>query len=289
MAKQELIPHDYLQPLGLFIQSRLRVFICSHCESALLPKSVARHFSELHKDIHMNVDEAKILAVALSWKLCDAMPTVQSPAMMFQGLTLHEDCIKCPSCARVFTRGTISSHHSREHSAIPTPGFDKLVPIYAQKLNNGQHKSLFEVTVPLHSLAPSSTNMIINHLRISRNNLLPNFVPTTTDPRSLSSWMKYTGWHTFVKEHPTSSLIALVAMPQKNEPDLEKLKAVVTSIFDSGYQTIETTNTIVLQKLKTDDQMGKCVIHSFYEYCNISLIMQQNFEPALPETAGTKL
>lgn len=271
-SAQELIYHEDLQPLGLSIQSRLRLMICSHCQSALLPKSVVRHFSDLHKNIHVQVNEKKILAVAQLWNLCTEMPDVASPTIVFQGLALLEGCIKCPFCERIFSQNTMPSHHSTDHAGIPTPGFNQLVPIYAQKLNNGNHKSLFEVIVPVpHASAPLSINIIIDHLRTSRDNLIPQYFPTTIDPRSLSSWMKYTGWHTFVELHDTSTLIAYVAMPQKHEPTLERLKIAVTSIFNTGYQDIDNTNIIVLQKLKTEDQMGQCVIHLFNEYCRICI------------------
>ncbi len=68
--------------------------------------------------------------------------------------------------------------------------------------------------------------------------------------------MRYTGWHAFVAPYPASDLIAFVAMPNKDEHGLEHIKKAVTEIFDSGYQNIAITNTIVLQKLKTDDLAG---------------------------------
>ena len=55
----------------------------------------------------------------------------------------------------------------------------------------------------------------------------------------------------------TSDLIALVAMPQKDEALLAKLEEAVTAIYDMSYEFIDDTNVIVLQKLKSDDLDGK--------------------------------
>jgi hypothetical protein len=50
-------------------------------------------------------------------------------------------------------------------------------------------------------------------------------------------------------------------MPHKDEPALLKLAAAITTIYDTGYEYIDHTNIIVLQKLKSDDLDEKCIIH----------------------------
>lgn len=248
--------HEDLNPLGLRIQSRLRVLICTHCETVLLPKSVARHFAEHHKHLNSIVNEQVILEAAKVWQLVHEMPQITGPVIYFQGLSLMKGCVKCPHCPRVFSKSTMPSHHSTTHPGITTPSFDKLLPIYAQRLNNGQHKSLFEVIVPSVALVSIPTDGIVEHLRISRDNLIPEYFPQHIDPRALSSWMKYTGWHAYVAPHPNSQLIALTAMPQKDEAMFVHIKAAVTSIFDTAYENISNTNLIVLQRLKTNDLKG---------------------------------
>ena len=254
--EDELIFNDLLNPLGIRIQSRLRVLICTHCEAALLPKSVLRHFADHHSHLHSQVKEQDIADVANYWGLCNEMPKIQSAVVYYQGLTLVQGCVKCVYCQQVFGKSTMPSHHSNAHRGIPAPNFNKLPPVYAQRLNNGQHRSLFEVIVPSVATVPVSTNMIVEHLRVSRDNIIPEYFPTSPDPRALSSWMKYTGWHAFVAPHPTSDLIAFVAMPHKDENSFEHIKKAVTEIFDIGYHNIAITNTIVLQKLKTDNLAG---------------------------------
>lgn len=256
-SDHDLLYHPHLQPLGLVIQARLRLIICTACQSALLAKSVVRHFSDKHKGLHVQVHEEKILAVAQEWKLADVMPVIQTPVLKFSGLPLITGCVKCPTCQGVYGRGTMPKHYSQHHSSIPTPNFCQLPEIFSQQLNQGQHKTLFEVLVPSAHQDPSTSNTVINHLRNSRDNLVPQYFSKTLDARALSSWIKYTNWHIHVEPYCTSDLIALVAMPQRNEPCLAKLKDAVTAIYDSGYGFIEDCNIIVLQMLKSDDLDGK--------------------------------
>lgn len=256
----ELVFDEHLNPLGIRIQSRLRILICTHCQVALLPKSVRRHISDHHKHLQSLANEQSILTVSKVWDLLHEMPKIESPAIFFQGLPLFPDCVKCLHCTRVFAKSTLPSHHSTVHSGVPTPHFDKLVPIYAQRLNNGQNKSLFEVIVPSVAGPPISQNIVVQHLRISRDNLVPQYFPDTVDPRSLSSWMKYTGWYAYTQPRSSSLLVALVAMPQANETGFAHIKSAVSAIFDTGYQCITKTNLIVLQKLKTNDVNGLCVL-----------------------------
>ncbi len=91
---------------------------------------------------------------------------------------------------------------------------------------------------------------MIEQLRLSRDKLIPKYFPHAVDSQSFSPWMRYTGWHSYVAPYPTKRLIALVAMPQKDEPELQRIKATVTSIFDTAYGYIDNTNLIVLQRLK---------------------------------------
>lgn len=253
----DLLSHPDLQPLGLVIQARLRLIICTACQSALLAKSVARHFSDKHKGLHVPVHEEIILAVAKEWQLADIMPVIQSPVLKFNGLPLITGCVKCPTCQGVYGRATMPNHHSQNHSSTPTPDFSRLPEIFAQQLNKGQHKTLFEVLVPSAHQDPSTSSSVINNLRNSRDNLVPQYFSKTLDARALSSWIKYTNWHIHVEQYRTNELMALVAVPQKNEAYLAKLEEAVTAIYDMGYGFIEDSNIIVLQKLKSDDLDGK--------------------------------
>ncbi|KDR69489.1 hypothetical protein GALMADRAFT_1352513 [Galerina marginata CBS 339.88] len=148
-------------------------------------------------------------------------------------------------------------HHSTVHAGMPVPKFNTLPSISAQQLNRGPHKTLFEVFGPSLQHDTNITIPVIEHLRAARDNLVPEYFFKDTEARGLSSWMKYTNWHTHVEPYHCSHLIAQAAVPGKSEPALLKLATAVTAIWCTGYKNIETTNIIVLQKLKSDDMDGK--------------------------------
>jgi len=188
----DLLFDECLHPLGLFIQPRLRLIICSECNCALLPKSIGRHFSDKHKQLHVPVDQEQILAVAKRWKLADTMPTIKGPILQLSGLPLIQGCVKCPICDGVFSRSTMQVHHSQSHSGVPTFDFNSISQIYAQQLNRGQHKTLFEVIIPSAHQGNAMSNPVTDYLRTSWDNRVPEYFSKALDPQALSSWTKYT-------------------------------------------------------------------------------------------------
>lgn len=197
------------------------------------------------------------MAIADEWNLEDEMPIIKGSHVQFGGLPLVEGCIKCPTCSGVFGRTTMPSHYSKFHPGIPSPKFSSLPSIYAQQLNKGQNKTLFEVVVVTANLETAPSSTVINHLRTSRDNLVPQYFPKTLDARALDPWMRFTGWHSHVQPFHTTELISLVSIPRKDEMILNKLAVTVTAIYETAYEIMGNTNTIVLQKLKTDDLDGK--------------------------------
>lgn len=270
--KMELESHKDLKPMGLYIQTRLRVLICTTCKCALLPTSVVRHFSEHHKKIGVRITKEKLQEIAEQWDLAVQLPTIKIPGLFYRGLPIISNCIKCPFCPNVYGQASLHTHSSVKHPGLPPPNFKNLPRISCQRLNNGLNNSLFEVFVPSTGPNPQPSNTTIDHLRMSRDNLLAANHPVVLDARALSSWMKFTGWHSHVAPCHTGELMSLVAMPHRDEPTLKYLEKVVTEIFDAGYRYIGKTNTIVLQKLKTDDLMGKYVIHKIHEYLSTVLL-----------------
>ena len=197
------------------------------------------------------------MAIADEWHLEDEMPIIKGQPVQFGGLPLIEGCIKCPTCSGVFGKTTRPSHYSKCHPGIPSPKFSSLPEIYAQQLNKGQNKTLFEVIAATANLETAPSSMVIDHLRTFRDNLVPQYFPKTLDARALDPWMRFTGWHSHVQPFHIIELISMVSMPRKDEMILNKLAATVTAIYEKAYKFIDNTNTIVLQKLKTDDLDGK--------------------------------
>ena len=254
-----LLCHPDIHPLGLYIHERLKLIYCSACKWVLPPQSVARHISDHHKFLHVKVNEPQILAMAKHYELEEKLPTIKGPVPQFSGLPLFEGCIKCPICDAIYHRSSMKVHYSNQHPGAPTIDFGSLTEVSAQRLNKGKFgKTLFQVIIPAKCPDPiTATHSIVDHLRTNRDNLVPEYFSMALDARALSSWMKYTNWHVHVEGYHSSELIALVAMPSKNETLLAKLAEAVTGIYDMGYGFIDDSNILLLQRLKSEDSDGK--------------------------------
>jgi len=255
----ELISHPAIHPLGLFIQQRLRLIFCSGCKWVLPAQSVARHISDHHKHIYVPVNESQILALAKDFNLDDKLPVIKGPVLRFDGLPLIEGCVKCPICDAIYSKSSMKVHYSNQHSGAHIIDFNLIPEIYAQQLNKGKFgKAMFQVTLPAApQVSITATQSIVDYVRTMRDDLVPEYFSTALDARALSSWMKYTNWHLHVEGHHSSQLIALVAMPRKDEAPLAKLEEAVTAIYDMGYGYIDDSNTLLLQMLKSEDSDGK--------------------------------
>jgi hypothetical protein len=247
-----------LQPLGLYIQPYLRVLICSACETAVLPSSVVRHFGDLHTTAHPPINANNIASVASAYNLRHDMPIIKGPVPQIAGLPVFTRHQKCPECQGIYSKSSLPVHWSNIHSGIPTPNFASLPMITAQRLNKGTFKSLFEVIVPIIKPPTPPSTTIVESLRQAREKLVPEYFHKTLDARAIGPWMEFTGWHAHVQPFDTNELSMLVEYPQKQE-SLYRLVAAITSIFDRAYEYMDRTNTIVLQRIKTDDLHGWCV------------------------------
>lgn len=233
---------------------QLGLIYCLDCKSVLPAQSVVRHISDHHKHLHVHVNEPRILALAKNYKLEEKLPTIKGPVPQFSGLPLIKGCVKCPICHAIYSRSSIKVHYSNGHPGAPTIDFNSLPDITAQQLNKGKFgKTMFQVILPSTCPDPITATSAVDHLRTLRDNLVPEYFSKALDPRALSSWIKYTNWHLHVDGFHASELIALVEMPAKNEALLAKLGDAVTAIYDLGYEFIDNSNIILLQKLKSDD------------------------------------
>lgn len=232
---------------------------------ALLPQTTIRHLSMVHQVAH-NIKEDQIQAIAKKWNLVNVMPNITGPIHKLGGLAVTSQCSKCPLCSISVILGcqaSMSKHYSQSHHGVPHFKINTQPLINAQQLNKGQHKSFFEVIISPALAQPTATEAtepaddIINYLRISRNNVVPQYFFKALDARAISNWIKYTKWHLHIEPYNTNTLIALASSPSKDETQLLQLKDAVTSIYQTGYDCIDSTNIILLQKLKTGNLDGR--------------------------------
>ena len=187
--------------------------------------------------------------------LCHVTSHMNSPIPQVEGLLLFKDCIKCPKCDTIYSKESLRMHYSRHHPGMTNIKADSLPRIFAQQLNKGANKKLFEVIpspTPTTSFSLSSPQDIIQHLRSERNDLIEKYHPKEIDARAVSPWLLSTGWHIHIQPYNTEELCKLIAVP-KNEGRLDRLGNAVQSLLSHAYDIMTVTSTLVLQKINTSD------------------------------------
>ena len=251
-----LISHPDIHHLGLFIQPVLKLFICWECKIALTGNNIGQHLHMIHHDIPgIHVNTAKINQIVAQYDILQHMPIIKGPIPEVDGLHLLQDHVQCPECDCIYARDSLRMHYCRQHPSMQNCQANSLPGIFAQRLNQGSHKQLFEVIphpTPNIPLATLSSCEIIKNLRSGQNDLIEEYYPKEVDARAVSPWLLSTGWHLHVTSYDTQALCKLAAIP-KNEERLDKLSNATHGLFQEAYRIMTVTNTLTLQKINTSD------------------------------------
>ena len=251
-----LISHPDIHHLGILIQPVLKLFICQQCQIALTGNNIGHHLHTFHnttQDIQVNT--INIQNIVDEYNLLQEMPIITGPVPQIHGLKLLNNYVKCPQCNNICSRESLRIHYNRQHSDIKNCKINSLPGIFAQQLNHGANKKLFQVIpYPISNIScpTSSPKDIIKNLRSERDNLIQQYYPKDIDARAVSPWLLATGWHIHIQPYDAIELYKLVAMP-KNEGRLGKLSYAVQSLLTHAYDLMVVTNTLILQKLNTAD------------------------------------
>jgi hypothetical protein len=154
-----------------------------------------------------------------------------------------------PKCDNICSRESLRIHYSQQHSGMENCKINSLPGIFAQQLNQGANKRLFQVIPHLKS---QTTVPYIQNLWSKHDNFIQQYFPNDIDAWGVNSWLLATGLHIHIQPYDVTELHKLVSMP-KNEERLDKLSHAVQSLLTHGYDLMEVTNTLILQKLNTAD------------------------------------
>ena len=160
--------HPDIHHLGLSIQLLLKLFVCQTCKIALTGDNIGNHLHNFHNiGVGIRVDAFKIRQIINEYGLLKEIPIINGPIPQVEGLLLFKDCVKCPKCNNIYSKESLRMHYSRQHPDLINPKADSLPVIFAQQLNKGANKKLFEVIptpTPTTSFSTSSPQEIIQHL-----------------------------------------------------------------------------------------------------------------------------
>lgn len=248
--------HPDIHHLGILIQPVLKLFVCQTCKIALTGDNIGNHLHNLHdKGLCIQVDTSKIKQIIKEYDLLQEMPIIKGPILQVEGLLLFKNCVKCRECDNIYSRESLRMHYSRDHTGMMNPKANSLTEIFAQQLNKGANKKLFEVIpcpIPTTSYPIPSLQDIIQHLRSKHNDLIEKYHPKDIDAGAISPWLLATGWHIHIQPYKADELCNLIATP-KNEGRLDKLGDAVQSLLNHANNIMTVTSTLVLQKINISD------------------------------------
>lgn len=169
-----------------------------------------------------------------------------------EGLYFTADAYMCSNCPRI--RGNLASikeHYFSDHQNFPMPSSWNKVA--AQQLHHKHSTPYFQVkptTIPVD--VDAATNFFVS-LNNERQKVVAQFDQSKVDPRQVSIWLKATKWHVLVSPYDHTHLISLVAMPIKQEIELEILAKAVDAYTQKADKVMDTLSNLALRVINSPE------------------------------------
>jgi len=181
-------------------------------------------------------------------------PTIQelNGIEALSGLDIYTMSLVCgvEECSMIFaSRSTMRKHYSGKHKGVPLPNIWHIVS--AQRLDNGAHKTYFQVIEPPYVFRPVLNKDWIDVLDTRIDDAMKLSPLYNTDPRYVNAFLVKTKWVEHVKGLDPDELRSLVSSPRANEFPL--LKETVEWVFEVAMVSIKGTPEIILQRLNAKE------------------------------------
>jgi len=221
---------------------------CTECRVLLTASTGLVHIrSAAHAVSYARMSEDKYENVCTELGIRTEYPTIQelNGIESLSGLDIYTMSLVCgvEECSMIFaSRSTMWKHYNGKHKGVPLLNIWHIV--LAQHLDNGAHKTYFQVIKPLYVFRPIlNKDWIDNAIKLS-----PLY---NTDPRYVNTFLVKTKWVEHVKGLDPDELRSLVSSPRANEFPL--LKEMVEWVFEVAMVLIKGTPEIILQHLNTKE------------------------------------
>jgi hypothetical protein len=251
-VQTEISHHDYLETLGLVVNTTLHCLCCEWCQIALEPNQVPGHIKHSHPGLSARINMTKFQDTLQELDVMECLPdlcTNEGPIPPFDGIKVYK-AIRCTHCNSVAVQeGTMRKHHQKEHRELKAP--TRWPECCAQRLTlHGKAAQFFEVIQPhpVHHAMPIQT--LVNDLRTEISQVA-DVEMATLNARSISPWLLSTRWHEHIEGYETLELLELVAVPKEGE--FPGLKGLLFQYMEHATALIPITAELLLQRLNTGD------------------------------------
>lgn len=251
----ELITTEFLQSVGLAINTALDLLICLPCGLAQTTTSLAGHLRRAHGKAYAEKSvELRVLEVAEYANVSSMFPEIvnsREPRNMFAGIKVNR-VYGCPHCPYAATIKKVQEHAKKMHKGSNEKMEENVA---TQILNTAVTRSHIRVKeVEMEVLDVSAANNVVDEFNSFdwKEEMKERLVPNA---RMVSPWLMRTGWHKHVEGKDVAALCQLVALPEANE--FPGLQQAVLKYFEQATDLLEETDELVLQRLNSADPTKK--------------------------------
>ena len=242
-----LLETTTLKQLGLLINTRHRLLLCSSCPSAVAPLHVKAHLSRAHSIKLTESDQGAVLKLsALCGVEASTLPTFDGVIAKIDGLPVYATH-PCPLCMTSMAKyNSLKAHMRQKHSSSSYPKETDIV--LAQQLKGSGHGEFVRIAAD-EPPVPFSMDDILRQASNLVSDVGQPVAEPSDDPRFFCPWLRYTRWQDLTLGKDIGELISLVAHPKKTEFPL--LVEGVWSLFQSSSALMDSTSELILQRLNT--------------------------------------
>lgn len=180
-------------------------------------------------------------------------PPTGTPPPVF-GLPVHKGyrCSECSRCAS-------SIHSLKQHMCIQ-PSYN-YTPTHMQRFNISITRAWFPVQAP-HNMNEDNATLNTQLQQVLTDFQSLDYAQTSVDDaRKLSPWLMTTKWHVYTAGLELGLARKVVAI-EGGDKDYPSLHAMLRAYITTAESSIDTLNTLVLQRLNTDDPQVRLVLFS---------------------------
>ncbi|KIY51435.1 hypothetical protein FISHEDRAFT_70791 [Fistulina hepatica ATCC 64428] len=254
-SASEMLPQTVLAKYKLVFQEQLNLPVCSKCGGVFKPSTIAQH---LQKSENMNVNNVELKkALQALGVTMDFPPPPQSIIPPYTSLRI-DTAWKCSLCS--FTTRNQGPRNRQQHLTKHHQGAGSMVEISCQSFGKDE---VFEVrttaatisTVRPRYSAPSRMDTAAEIALLDSQPTALNVDITQVNNRQISAWLKTTGWHLYVGNHPAQPLLQWTDSPKPE--DFNSLACAVRTYFIEAYHLIDETELVTKQILLSPDPQAE--------------------------------
>ncbi|KAJ2912798.1 hypothetical protein MD484_g7605, partial [Candolleomyces efflorescens] len=262
----ELVHLPVLTSVGLVINKRLQLYICTDCQQVVTSKSVANHLNRGENKSVPPATISRIDAISTQHQIKANLPELHkspAPTLAIQGLKIQHR-FGCPVCPFSASQSRVVDHIRVQHHGSPLKPL-KDVPTQAL---NGKTSPNFRVIPPARTVCEQDVQAALLHEFETYTPYSDDKFTPPADSRLVSPWILRTGWHRYTQGLDVSRCRELVDLPQSHESQLSGLADVVHQYFVESSSLIGHTDPFVLQKINTsedDRSMNHTPLHEHHQ------------------------